>query len=169
MQMIHGQNRDLAMRTLLALENAISGIKLARSPIVIPEEVEEHKAKNLDFLKTHNLGVIKAYERRWKLLEDLFEKLQSCASEAFILWKGETVLPANLKKLQTLKTNLFLVTQNYLLTLHPSYIPERHPTMMDRLESETGTLYEFDDNDTFNSELRKNKDDIHNHLSQYLK
>jgi hypothetical protein len=114
---------------------------------------EEEQGQNLNFLQNSYRSMVRAYEKRFSLVDEVRARLNTSLLESEAVWDGE--VKSRFAPIFKLQHELLMNVRNYLITINPEEQEDRAQAYMDILAQRRDVLYEtpLDGDDVFKSEL----------------
>jgi hypothetical protein len=147
-------DHDLARRLLMDLYRLRDSIGNVRNPVMFGSEGgEEEQGQNLNFLQNSYRSMVRAYEKRFSLVDEVRARLNTSLLESEAVWDGE--VKSRFAPIFKLQHELLMNVRNYLITINPEEQEDRAQAYMDILAQRRDVLYEtpLDGDDVFKSEL----------------
>ncbi|BCQ63165.1 hypothetical protein PBOI14_49150 [Pseudomonas sp. Boi14] len=159
-------DHDLSRRLLMDLYRLRDGIGQVRNPVMLGSEGgEEEQSKNLNLQQRHFRGTVRAYEKRFSLVEEVRARLNTSLLESEAVWDGEA--KSRFDPIFKLQHELMLSVRCHLITINPDEMEDRVQSYQNILAKRRDILYESppEVGDAFKAEL----DAALSHVEDYLR
>lgn len=147
-------DHDLSRRLLIDLYRLRDGIGHVRNPVMLGSEGgAEEQGQNLNFIQSHYRSTVRAYEKRFSLVDEVRVRLNTSLLESEAVWDGE--VKSRFATIFKLQHELMLNVRSYLITINPDEKDDTVQSYVKILAKRRDVLYEspLEGDDIFKSEL----------------
>ncbi len=147
-------DHDLSRRLLIDLYRLRDGIGHVRNPVMLGSEggVEEQGQK-LNFRQSYYRNKVRAYEKRFSLVDEVRAQLNTSLLESEAVWDGE--VKSRFTSIFKLQHELMINVRSYLISINPDEREDSVQAYAEILANSRDVLYEspLEGDDIFKSEL----------------
>lgn len=113
----------------------------------------EEQGQNLNFIQSHYRSTVRAYEKRFSLVDEVRVRLNTSLLESEAVWDGE--VKSRFATIFKLQHELMLNVRSYLITINPDEKDDTVQSYVKILAKRRDVLYEspLEGDDIFKSEL----------------
>jgi len=147
-------DHDLSRRLLMDLYRLRDGIGHVRNPVMFGSEGgAEEQGQNLNFQQINYRATVRAYQKRFAMVDEVRARLDTSLVESEAVWDGE--VKSRFAVIFKLQRELVINVRSYLITMNPDEKDDTVQAYVKILAKRRDVLYEspLEGEDIFKTEL----------------
>lgn len=147
-------DHDLSRRLLMDLYRLRDGIGHVRNPVMFGSEGgAEEQGQNLNFQQINYRATVRAYQKRFAMVDEVRARLDTSLVESEAVWDGE--VKSRFAVIFKLQHELVINVRSYLITMNPDEKDDTVQAYVKILAKRRDVLYEspLEGEDIFKTEL----------------